>query len=44
MMGTDYPFGERNPIRFVRSARRIPKAAQDAILGANAAKFLGISI
>jgi aminocarboxymuconate-semialdehyde decarboxylase len=44
MMGTDYPFGERNPVKFVRSARRISKSAQDAILGANAAKFLGISI
>ena len=44
MMGTDYPFGERNPLRFVRSARKISKAAQDAILGANAAKFLGIRI
>jgi aminocarboxymuconate-semialdehyde decarboxylase len=44
MMGTDYPFGERNPVKFVRSARTISRAAQDAILGANAAKFLGIRI
>jgi aminocarboxymuconate-semialdehyde decarboxylase len=44
MMGTDYPFGEKNPIKFVRSAKKISKAAQDAILGANAAKFLGIKI
>ena len=44
MMGTDYPFGERNPVKFVRSARTISKAAQNAILGANAAKFLGIRI
>lgn len=44
MMGTDYPFGERNPVKFVRSAKSISRAAQDAILGRNAAKFLGISI
>ncbi len=44
MMGTDYPFGEWHPVEFIRSARRIPKTAQNAILGANAAKFLGISI
>jgi predicted TIM-barrel fold metal-dependent hydrolase len=44
MMGTDYPFGEKNPVKFVRSAKKISRAAQDAILGANAAKFLGIKI
>ncbi|MEK9683855.1 MAG: amidohydrolase family protein [Rhodospirillaceae bacterium] len=44
MMGTDYPFGERNPVEFVRSAKNISRKDQDAILGANAAKFLGIKI
>jgi aminocarboxymuconate-semialdehyde decarboxylase len=44
MMGTDYPFGEKNPLKFVRRAKKISKVAQDAILGANAAKFLGIKI
>ena len=42
MMGTDYPFGERDPLKFVRSAKKISRKDQDAILGANAAKFLGI--
>ena len=44
MMGTDYPFGEKNPVKFVRRAKKISEAAQDRILGANAAKFLGIKI
>ena len=44
MMGTDYPFGEKDPVKFIRSAKKISRAAQDAILGANAAKFLGIKI
>jgi aminocarboxymuconate-semialdehyde decarboxylase len=44
MMGTDYPFGEKNPVKFVRSAKNISNAVQDAIVGANAAKFLGIKI
>ena len=44
MMGTDYPFGERNPVKFVRSAKNISNAVQDAIVGSNAAKFLGIKI
>ena len=42
MMGTDYPFGEKNPVKFVRSAKNISNAVQDAIVGANAVKFLGI--
>lgn len=44
MLGSDYPFGEWKPVEFVRKAKTIPKAAQDAILGANAAKFLGLRI
>ena len=42
MIGTDYPFGEKNPVKFVRSAKNISNAVQDAIVGANAVKFLGI--
>lgn len=41
-IGTDYPFGEKNPVKFVRSAKNISNAVQDAIVGANAVKFLGI--
>ncbi len=44
MMGTDYPFGEKTPLKFIRKAKKISKSTQDAILGANAAKFLGIKI
>jgi aminocarboxymuconate-semialdehyde decarboxylase len=44
MLGSDYPFGAWKPVELVRNARRIPEAARDAILGANAARFLGVSI
>lgn len=44
LMGTDYPFGEPKPVEFVRRARKLPKATQDAILGGNAARLMGISI
>jgi aminocarboxymuconate-semialdehyde decarboxylase len=44
MLGTDYPFGEWKPVELVSSARRIPDAAREAILGANAAAFLGIDL
>ncbi|HXQ49744.1 MAG TPA: amidohydrolase family protein [Stellaceae bacterium] len=44
MLGSDYPFGESDPVAFVRGARRLPGAAQDAIVGANAARFLGMSL
>lgn len=42
MMGTDYPFGERRPVSFVRRAKRLSKAAQDGILGRNAARLFNI--
>ena len=42
MMGTDYPFGERKPVEFVRRAKRLSKSVQDGILGRNAARFFGI--
>jgi len=44
MLGTDYPFGEWKPVEFVQSAARIPEAARHDILGANAARFLGLDI
>jgi aminocarboxymuconate-semialdehyde decarboxylase len=44
MLATDYPFAEKHPVEYVRSAKRISKKDQDAILGANAAKMMGIAI
>ena len=43
MLATDFPFGEKNPVGFVKKAR-IGQAEQNAILGANAAAFLGLKI
>jgi aminocarboxymuconate-semialdehyde decarboxylase len=42
MLGTDYPFGEWKPVEFVQSAAQIPEALRRDILGANAARFLGV--
>jgi aminocarboxymuconate-semialdehyde decarboxylase len=44
MLASDYPFAERRPVEFVRRAKKIAPKDQDAILGANCAKLLGISI
>jgi aminocarboxymuconate-semialdehyde decarboxylase len=44
MLGTDYPFGEWKPIEFVQSATKIPETLRRDILGANAARFLGVDI
>ncbi len=44
MMGTDFPFGEAKPVEFVRRARGLSPDMQDAILGSNAARFLGIAL
>jgi len=44
LMGTDYPFGERDPIAFVRRAKKISKADQDKILGQNAAALFNIAV
>jgi aminocarboxymuconate-semialdehyde decarboxylase len=44
MLASDYPFAEKQPVDYVRRARRIGKKEQDAILGANAAQLFGISI
>ncbi len=44
VMGTDYPFGENDPIRFIRKTKKLSRAQQDAILGGNAARLLKIKI
>ncbi len=44
MLASDYPFAEKRPVEYVRRARKISKKDQDAILGANCARVLGISI
>jgi aminocarboxymuconate-semialdehyde decarboxylase len=44
MLGTDYPFGEWKPVEFVQCAAKIPEALRRDILGANAARFLGVNI
>jgi aminocarboxymuconate-semialdehyde decarboxylase len=44
MLASDYPFAEKRPVEYVRRARKISRADQDAILGANCARVLGIAI
>lgn len=44
LLATDYPFAEMHPVEFVRSAKNLSKNDQDAILGLNAARMLGMSI
>jgi aminocarboxymuconate-semialdehyde decarboxylase len=44
MLASDYPFAEKQPVEYVRRAKKISKKDQDAILGANAARLFGIAI
>jgi len=44
VMGTDFPFGETNPISFIRKTKKLSRAQQDAILGKNAARLLKLKI
>ena len=44
MLASDYPFAEKRPVEFVRRAKKISRADQDAILGANCARLLGIAV
>jgi aminocarboxymuconate-semialdehyde decarboxylase len=44
MLASDYPFAEREPVEYVRRAKKISRHEQDAILGANAAALFGISV
>jgi aminocarboxymuconate-semialdehyde decarboxylase len=43
VLGSDYPFAG-HPVELVRRAKKISQKDQDAILGANAARMMGISI
>jgi aminocarboxymuconate-semialdehyde decarboxylase len=44
IMGSDYPSGEDDPVGFVKRTKGLSTADKAAILGGNAAKFLGLSI
>jgi aminocarboxymuconate-semialdehyde decarboxylase len=44
MLASDYPFAEKRPVEFIRRAKRLSREDQDAILGGNAAKAMGIAI
>ena len=44
MLASDFPFAEKRPLEFVRRAKKISRKDQDAILGANCAKLLGIAV
>lgn len=44
LLATDYPFAEKRPVEFVRRAKNISQADQDAVLGLNAARMLGVSV
>ncbi len=44
LMGSDWPFAEKRPVQYVRRAKRLSRQVQDDILGANAARLLGLSI
>jgi aminocarboxymuconate-semialdehyde decarboxylase len=44
MLASDYPFAEKQPVEYVRRAKRIGRKEQDAILGSNAARLFDISI
>lgn len=43
-LASDYPFAEKRPVDYVRRAKKISRQDQDAILGANCARVMGISI
>ena len=44
LMASDYPFAEKRPVEFIRRSKKISKKDQDAMLGVNCAKLLGIAI
>ncbi|MDB5642746.1 MAG: Amidohydrolase [Hyphomicrobiales bacterium] len=44
MLGSDFPFGEMHPVEFVMSSKVLSESVKADILGANAARFLGLSI
>ena len=44
MLGSDFPFGETHPVEFVMSSKVLSDEVKADILGANAAKYLGVSL
>jgi len=44
MLASDYPFAEKEPVEYVRRAKKISQREQNAILGENAAALFGIAI
>jgi aminocarboxymuconate-semialdehyde decarboxylase len=44
MLASDYPFAEKQPVEYVRRAKKIGKKEQDAILGTNAARLFGLGV
>jgi aminocarboxymuconate-semialdehyde decarboxylase len=44
MLGSDFPFGETNPVEFVMSSGKISEVLKTDILSGNAARFLGLSV
>ena len=44
MLASDYPFAEKQPVEYVRRAKKISQREQNAILGENAAALFGIAI
>ncbi len=44
MLGSDFPFGETHPVEFVMSSKVLSDEVKADILGANAAKFLGVGL
>ena len=44
MLASDYPFAEKRPVEFVRSAKKLSRKDQEGILGANAAKLFGLAV
>jgi len=44
MLASDYPFAEKRPVEFVRRAKKLSRKEQDGILGANAARLLGLAL
>jgi aminocarboxymuconate-semialdehyde decarboxylase len=44
LMASDYPFAEKRPAEFVRRAKNLSKADQEAVLGLNAGRMMGVSV
>ena len=44
LLGSDYPVGEEDPVRFVTRSRVLSAADKERILSKNAARLLGLKI